>query len=72
MLCICRNSDGISIRISVSTSASEDISALEDHKCATLKSDEQNLRLTYSDSDQDHNHVISTQERQNKLKPRTL
>ena len=41
----------------------------EDQTCATLKSDEQNLRSTYSDSDQDPNHVISTQKRQNKLKP---
>ena len=40
--------------------------------CYTLKPDEQNLRITYSDSDQDPNHVISTQKRQNKLKPRTL
>ena len=72
MLCIYRNSDGINIRISVSTSASEDMSVSEDQTCATLKSDEQNLRSTYSDSDQDPNHVISTQKRQNKLKPRTL
>ena len=35
--------------------------------CATLKPDEQNLRSTYSDSDQDPNHVISIQKRQNKL-----
>ena len=40
--------------------------------CATLKPDEQNLRLSYSNSDQDPNHVINTQKRQNKLKPRTL
>ena len=73
MLCIYRNSDGISIRISVSTSASEDMSASEDQiTCAMLKPDEQNLRKTYSDSDQDPNHVINTQKRQNKLKPRTL
>ena len=53
-------------------SASDDMSASEDQTCATLKPDEQNLRKTYSDSDQDPNHVISTQKRQNKLKPRTL
>ena len=40
--------------------------------CYTLKPDEQNLHITYSDFDQDPNHVISTQKRQNKLKPRTL
>ena len=40
--------------------------------CYTLKTDEQNLHKTYSDSDQDPNHVTSTLKRQNKLKPRTL
>ena len=48
------------------------MSATEDQTCATLKPDEQNLRKTYSDSDQDPNHVINTQKRQNKLNPRTL
>ena len=63
MLCICRNSDGISIRISVSTSG--DMSASDDQiTCATLKPDEQNLRIKYSDSNQDPNQVISTQKRQ--------
>ena len=69
MLCIYRNSDGISIKISVSTSTSEDMSASEDQiTCATLKPDEQNLHITYSDSDQDPNQVISTQKRQHKGK----
>ena len=36
--------------------------------CYTLKPDEQNLRITYSDSDQDPNQVISTQKRQHKGK----
>ena len=36
--------------------------------CYTLKPDEQNLRIKYSDSDQDHNQVISTQKRQHKGK----
>ena len=58
--------------IRISTSASEDMSHQKIKHVLTLKSDEQNLRKTYSDSDQDPNHVISTQKRQNKLKPRTL
>ena len=70
MFCIYRNSDGMSVRIS--TSASEDMSHQKIKHVLTLKSDEQNLRSTYSDSDQDHNHVISIQKLQNKLKPRTL
>ena len=34
----------------------------------TLKPDEQNLRIKYSDSNQDPNQVISTQKRQHKGK----
>ena len=66
MLCIYKNSDGISIRRSISTS--EDMSHQKISTCATLKPDEQNLRSTYSDSDQDPNQVISTQKRQHKGK----
>ena len=42
---------------------------LPDH---TLKPDDQNLRIKYSDSDQDPYQVISTQKRQHKLKQRTF
>ena len=36
--------------------------------CYTLKPDEQNLRIKYSDSDQDPNQVISTHKHQHKGK----
>ena len=57
----------------ISTSASEDVisdARIRRLTCATLKSDEQNMHLTYSDSNQDHNQVIAL--RSVSIKERTL
>ena len=56
------NSDGINIRISEYQHQHQKICHIRRSvHVLTLKSNEQNLRSTYSDSDLDLNNVISTQ-----------